>query len=300
MRYEKLDLNLLVALEVLLEEKNITKSAYRLHLSQSATSGILSRLRDYFDDDLLVQMGKQMHITPLAAEMQQPVSEVLSTIRNRIIDKKINTPELSNRNFKIIASDYIMQVILADLLAHLNKVAPGITFEFMSTFAGDLDTLAKQGPDLIIAPTAFLVDGYSSEEILHDEFVCIADKNNSKIHDKVTVEQFSEIGHVTIGYEKASQLSIEKWMVDTDEVNRRVEVIVNDFSSMFFTVINTERVALAPKRLAEINAKHLPIKVYDIPFKTPQLSESMMWHQSLNNDPLHKWLREQIANHALV
>ena len=297
MRYEKLDLNLLVALEVLLEEKNITKSAYRLHLSQSATSGILSRLRDYFDDDLLVQMGKQMHITPLAAEMQQPVSEVLSTIRNRIIDRKISTPELSNRNFKIIASDYVMQVVLADLLADVMRIAPNITFEFMSTFAGDFHNLAKQGADLIIAPSAFMLDGYSSQEVLDDEFVCIADQNNSKLNGPITLEQFADIGHVTIGYEKASQLSIEKWMVDSDEVNRRVEVIVNDFSSMFFTVINTERVALAPKRLAEMNAKHLPIKIYDIPFKTPQLNESMMWHPSLDNDPLHKWLREQILKH---
>lgn len=297
MRYEKLDLNLLVALEVLLEEKNITKSAYKLHLSQSATSGILARLRDYFEDDLLVQMGKQMHITPFAAEMQEPVSEVLNTIRNCIIDKKINTPELSNRNFRIIASDYIMQVVLADLLASLTKVAPNITFEFMSTFSGDLYTLAKQGADLVIAPSAFMIDGYSSEEILVDDFVVIADENNSKLDGQITLEQFIDIGHVTIGYEKASQLSIEKWMVDANEVNRRVEVVVNDFSSMFFTVINTERVALVPKRLAELNAKHLPIKFYDAPFKAPQLRESLMWHPSLNNDPIHKWLIEQIIKH---
>ncbi|WFO20646.1 LysR family transcriptional regulator [Pseudoalteromonas sp. H100] len=100
MRFEHLDLNLLVALDVLLEEKNITKSAKRLHLSQSATSSILGRARIFFEDDLLVQVGKTMQPTPFALELQVPITEVLTTIRGVIIGKRFNDPLKSERHFK--------------------------------------------------------------------------------------------------------------------------------------------------------------------------------------------------------
>jgi len=300
MRYEKLDLNLLVALEILLDERSITKSAYRLHLSQSATSGVLSRLRLYFEDDLLVQMGKKMHMTPYALELQKPVSEVLATIRSSIIEKKLNKPELSQRNFKIVTSDYMVLVLLSHVLADISKIAPNITFELSSIFTGEIENLVKSGADLVIAPSAFSLDNYSSVQLTSDEFICIADENNSLLKDVdyLNTETYTELGHVALGYDKSIQLSIEKWMVDTVEINRRVEVFVNDFSSMLYTVLNTDRVAIMPKQFAENHAKHLPLKLFDIPFKTPALTESMMWHPTLENDPMHKWLREKIIEHA--
>ena len=299
MRFEQLDLNLLVALDILIEEQNITRSAERLHLSQSATSGILSRLRAFFEDDLLVQIGKKMQPTPFALELQGPVAGVLATVRGSIIGKKANNPEQSERHFKIVASDYIIQVLLSHMVVEVAKTAPKATFEFLSPFAHEVNILAKGGADLMMAPEAVMLDTYSSAPLVSDELVCIADINNTLIGDELSLEQFNSLGHVSVGFARASHLSIEPWLIETMEINRRVEIITNDFSTMIYTLLNTKRIAILPRHFADVHAKRGAIKIVKLPFKSPLLRESMMWHPTLENDPMHRWLRQRIIECAV-
>ena len=296
MRFEQLDLNLLVALDILLEEKNITRSAERLHLSQSATSGILARLRAFFEDDLLVPMGKKMLPTPLALELHGPVAGVLATVRGSIIGKKATNPQQSERHFKIIASDYIVQVLLSKVVVAVARLAPRVTFEFLSPFAHEVSILSKGGADLMLAPEAVMLDNFTSMDLVSDELVCIADINNQQVGTELSIEQFNSLGHVSVGFAKASHLSIEQWLVETMEINRRVEIITNDFSTMIYTLLNTERIAILPRHFAEMHAQRQAIKIVKLPFETPKLKESMMWHPTLENDPIHRWLREQIID----
>jgi LysR family nod box-dependent transcriptional activator len=298
MRFEQLDLNLLVALDILLEEQNITRSAERLHLSQSATSGILSRLRAFFEDDLLVQIGKKMQPTPLALELHGPVAGVLATVRGSIIGKKANNPEQSERHFKIIASDYIIQVLLSHVVAELAILAPKVTFEFLSPFAHEVNILARGGADMIMAPEAVMLNTYPSAPLVNDELVCIADINNDLLSDKLSLEEFNSFGHVSVGFGRASHLSIEPWLIETMEINRRIEIITNDFSTMLYTVLNTKRIAILPRHFADVHAMRGAIKIVKLPFDAPKLKESMMWHPTLENDPMHRWLRQKILNSA--
>lgn len=113
MRFNHLDLNLLVALDVLLEEQNITRAAERLHMTQSATSGVLARLRTYFEDELLVQVGRKMQPTPYATELAKPVREVLLTIQSSITAKPVFDPATSKRHFRLVTSDYLISVLFA-------------------------------------------------------------------------------------------------------------------------------------------------------------------------------------------
>lgn len=298
MRFEQLDLNLLVALDILLQEKNITRSAERLHLSQSATSGVLSRLRAYFEDDLLVQIGKKMHPTPFALELQGPVAGVLATIRGSIIGRKTSNPEESERHFKIIASDYIIQSLLRHMLAKLAVIAPNITFEFLSPFAHDVSILTKGGADLMVAPESVMVDNYPNQPLIKDEMVCVADINNEHIHGTLTEEQYASFGHVSVGIAKTSMLSIEKWLFDKMEANRKVEIITNDFSTILYSLMNTNRIAILPKLFVEAHAKEKLVKIVKLPFDVPPLRESMMWPPTLDNDPVHRWLRQHIVDCA--
>lgn len=294
MRFEQLDLNLLVALDILLEEQNITRSAERLHLSQSATSGILSRLRGFFDDDLLVQIGKKMHPTPFALELQGPVAGVLATIRGSIIGKKANNPEKSERHFKIIATDYVIQVLLSKMVAKVAKLSPHVTFEFLTPFTHEMNLLSRGGADMMVAPEAIVLDGHSSQSLISDELICIADINNHEVGSTLTLEQFNSMGHVSVGFARVSLLSIEQWLTKTLETNRRIEVITSDFSTMVNAVLNTNRIAILPKHFADMYAHKNMLKVIKLPFEPPKLKESMMWHPTLDNDPMHRWLREQI------
>jgi LysR family transcriptional regulator, nod-box dependent transcriptional activator len=298
MRFEQLDLNLLVALDILLEEQNITRSSERLHLSQSATSGILSRLRAFFEDDLLVQIGKKMQPTPFALELQGPVAGVLATVRGSIIGRKANNPEQSERHFKIIASDYIIQILLRHMVAELAKSAPRVTFEFLSPFAHEVSILAKGGADIMMAPEGVMLSEYPNASLVTDELVCIADTNNTLVGDELTFEKFNSLGHVSVGFARASHLSIEQWLIQTMETNRRVEVITNDFSTMIYTLLNTNRIGILPKHFAQMHVQSQAVKIVKLPFETPKLKESMMWHPTLENDPMHRWLRQQILDKA--
>ena len=298
MRLEQLDLNLLVALDVLLEKQNITKSAERLHLSQSATSGILSRLRIYFEDDLLVQVGRKMQPTPYALELQGPVSGVLATIRGSIIGKRVIEPSQSNRHFKIIASDYIIQNVFSHVLLDLANSAPNLTFEFLTPFTHDTSALSRGGADIMIAPDFVITDDYSCERLVTDDLVCIADKNNELIANEISVEQFTSLGHVSVGFSKVSHLTIEKWMIETMGINRKVEIITNDFTSMIFTTLNSNRLAVLPRYFAEKHSLNKEFKILDLPFDAPKLKESIMWHPTLDSDPMHRWLRERIIYHS--
>ncbi|WOI36373.1 LysR family transcriptional regulator [Alteromonas sp. CI.11.F.A3] len=298
MRFEQLDLNLLVALDILLEEQNITRSAERLHLSQSATSGILSRLRAFFEDDLLVQIGKKMQPTPFALELQEPIAGVLATVRGSIIGKKANNPEQSERHFKIVATDYVVQVLLRHVVVAVAKLAPNVTFEFMSPFAHEINVLSKGGADMTIAPEVAMLDIYSCAPLTTDELVCIADINNKLVDDVLTLEQFSSLGHVSVGYARTSHLSIEHWLFEQMEITRRVEILTNDFSTMIYTLLNTNRIAILPQHFAETHAQREFFKIVKLPFETPPLKEIMMWHPTLENDPMHRWLRQKIIESA--
>lgn len=294
MRVEQLDLNLLLALEILLEEQNITRSAERLHLSQSATSSILARLRSYFEDDLLVQVGRQMQPTPYALELEAPVKQILGIVRASITSKRQNNPELSQRHFRIIASDYITQVVICPLLAKINQLAPAVTFEFLTPFSHGAELLAKGGADFFISPEARMIDTYPHEFLIEDELVCIGDPAFYPDQVALTEEVFFATGHVSVGFERISRFSFEDWFKENLGHERKIDIISNDFNTLCLSLIGTPRLAMIPAKFAEQQLSRLPLKQFDIPFTPPKLLEYAAWHPTLDGDPMHRWLRELI------
>ena len=118
------DLNLLVALDALLRECNVTHAGNRLNLSQPAMSGALARLRDHFQDELLVPAGRRMIRTPLAEKLVQPVHEILLQIRGTLEARPLFDPATSTRHFSIAASDYVIAVLIADVLRSVRCPRP--------------------------------------------------------------------------------------------------------------------------------------------------------------------------------
>src|SRR5580698_11137414 len=129
-RYHKLDLNLLTALKALLAEKNVTRAGEAVHVTQSAMSGILSRLRDYFGDPLIVQVGRKMELTSLAESLVEPVNDVLLRIDATIATRPEFNPLTTRRHFSVVASDYSIHVLLLDVLRRVHHDAPGMSLEF--------------------------------------------------------------------------------------------------------------------------------------------------------------------------
>ena len=157
MRFHHLDLNLLVALDALLTEANVSRAARQCALSQSAMSGVLARLRAHFEDDLLVQVGRKMVLTTLARSLAAPVRDLLLQAQSVAVTRATFDPSSSARQFVMMASDYVATVILADLNRALAKTAPGISVMLRPLgdprMRGDFD---DGKVDFVILPDEFL------------------------------------------------------------------------------------------------------------------------------------------------
>lgn len=294
MRFEHLDLNLLVALDILLEECNITRAAERLNMTQSATSGILRRLRTFFDDELLVQVGRKMLPTPYAQELREPVREVMLKIRSSIITKQAFDPSTSKRHFRIVSADFAITVLLSGVLRTLQQEAPHLTFEILSAFHQPENLLERGEADFLIVPERYTVEGHPSELLFVEEHVCVVCRDNPLVGEHVTFEKYMQMGHVTVGFGSSLKLSIEDWFIKKYNITRRIEVISSDFNTLPQLVVGTQRIATMHKRLAQYYVQYLPIRLVPTPVKLPAMREHLQWHRAMANDPLHRWVREKI------
>ena len=295
MRFHHLDLNLLVALDILLDEQNITRAAERLHMTQSATSGVLGRLRTFFEDELLVQVGRKMQPTPYALELAKPVREVLLTIRSSITAKPVFEPASSKRHFRLVASDYLISVLFAQVLQKIHQQAPHITFEMISPGDGSAELLMRGEVDMMIVPERYIIDGHPHKLLFEEEHVCVVWNGNTQVGDSLSLEQYMDMGHVSVGFGRTRHLSIEEWFMNQYGFNRRIEVITNDFNTLPQLVVGTQRIATMHQRLARLYAEHLPLRILNPPVKIPVMREVMLWHRSVDGDPMHRWLRERIS-----
>lgn len=295
MRFNHLDLNLLVALDVLLEEQNITRAAERLHMTQSATSGVLGRLRSYFEDELLVQVGRKMQPTPYALELGKPVREVLLTIQSSITAKPVFAPTTSKRHFRLVTSDYLISVLFAQVIQKIHQEAPNITFEMIGPGDNSGELLIRGEVDLMIVPERYIIEGHPSRLLFEEEHVCVVWQGNTQVGDSLTLEQYMEMGHVSVGFGRTRHMSIEEWFMTQYGFNRRLEVITNDFNTLPQLVVGTQRIATMHQRLAHLYAGYLPLRILQPPVKIPVMREFMLWHRSVDGDPMHRWLRERIS-----
>ena len=298
MRFKHLDLNLLVALDVLLEEQNITRAAERLHMTQSATSGVLGRLRTYFEDDLLVQVGRKMMLTPLARDLEIPVREVLLKIQTSITAKPVQDIAESKRHFRIMASDYLISVLFAEVIREVNQQAPLMTFELISPGETAREMLMRGEVDLMIAPDHYIVKEHPSQLLFEEQHVCVVCQDNQAVGERLTLEPYLELGHVSVVFGRNRTPGIEEWFMSEYGCKRRLEVITHDFNTLPQLVIGTQRVATVHGRLARLYARNLPLRIVPPPVNLPAMQEYMSWHRSLDRDPVLAWLRGKLLEMA--
>lgn len=298
MRFNRLDLNLLVALDVLLAERSITRAAKRLNLSQSATSGVLARLREYFEDELLVQVGRNMVMTPLAASLEGPVRSVLLQIQSTIETKPAFLPEESTRQFRVIASDYPTSVLLTEVTRQLSLLAPKITVEILMPSDGPAELLERGEVDLLIMPEKYILDEHPCEVLFEDTYSCVVWASNSLVKDRLSIEQYMSLGHVATMWGNRQQPSFEEWFLKSTGLSRRIEVTVGNFNTLPQLVIGTNRIATMHTRLARMFANYYPLRLLSPPMDIPRIVLKMQWHKFLDKDPAHIWFRELVARVA--
>lgn len=293
-----LDLNLLVVLDALLTEKNVTRAGLRVHMSQSATSGSLARLRVFFHDELLVSVGRNMVLTPLAQSLAAPVREIILQIQATVAATAEFDPTQSKRRFRVMGSDYVMTVLMTEVIQRAEREAPHITFELRQTKSSFLDELNRGEIDLVLIPDIFTAEDQPKEMLFEDQHVCVVWQENSLVGETISFEQYLQMGHVIMAFDDARNPSFDEWFLKNFGYTRRLEVIAPAFTLLPAMVVGTNRVATMHSRLAKLYAKYLPLSLIPFPMEIPKIVEMMQWHKYQDLDPGCIWLRKILQEAA--
>ncbi len=294
MRFGRLDLNLLVALDVLLAERNVTIAADRLCLSQSAMSGALGRLREYFDDELLINTGRKMVLTPRAESLILPIRNVLLQIKTTITTTPEFVPADCDRQFSLVLSDYSLEVLVAKALQRIALQAPNLTFEIAPIGDRPIAQLESREIDLLVTIDQAVSEQHPKASLFTDNYVAIAWSNNDLIGETLDLDTYCRMGHVCVQFGKARLPTMEEYFLQTLKIRRRTEIRAPSFTAAPSLVVGTQRIATVHQRLAELAAQHMPLKIYPLPFEIPGVTQVVQWHTSASDDLALQWVVGQI------
>ena len=295
MRLDRFDLNLLVMLDALLEERNVTRASERLHVGQSAASGALARLREHFSDELLVSVGRRLELTPLAQSLVEPVRDIVLRTRAALALKPGFDPALAERRFAVCASDYVTTVLLARAVRQLALHAPRLAIDLRSPPKDVLESFERGSIDLLVMPEQYASRvSHPQQRLFEDTQICMVRAEHDGVDTALTMDQYMELGHVAVRFGDERSVAFEEWFLPRTGRQRRIECSADSFAVVPQLVVGTQRVATLHKRMAKHFVQHHALRMVDAPFEMPPLIEVMVWPRHLEHDPGHAWLRQQI------
>lgn len=295
MNIKSLDLNLLVALKALLEEKHITRAAIRVGLSQPAMSRALARLREVFNDPLLVRGANGLDLSARANDIYQPLLNVFSEIHH-IMTPSFSQPEMMQGEITIATRDNEMVTILPQVLNCISKEAPGLTFRIISLVGDDLSPLEQNKVDFIMTGTDSKSATLCRSILYKEDFVCLVATNNP-VAQHFTLEEFVKMNHCLV-----SITGFGPGLVDTilaqKGLQRKIVIMVPHFLAASYIVANTDLVVTLPRRVGLLLSQHKKITVLEPPIKIPSFCIYLYWHIRNQNNPTHTWLRKIIRGNC--
>jgi len=292
MRFDKVDLNLLVALDALLDCCSVTEAARQLHITQSAMSNALRRLRVHFDDQLLVPLGRRMVSTERGQALRDPLREILLRIQQALTPVVDFDPTKSTRCFKLAVSDYFAFSYVPTLVEFCCLKGYSVTFDVQSLQPSITDGLNRGDIDLLIIPEIYCAEGHPSAPLFEDDWVCIASFEHPST---LTEEDFFAATHVIKGRVHDTYLPLDEWAVKRLGRQRHIVATVPQYSYLPRTIANTQHIATVPRRLATLHGMWTPLAVIDAPIAIPPLAEMMQWNAIHQNDSGLEWLRSTMS-----
>jgi DNA-binding transcriptional LysR family regulator len=293
-RLKGLDLNLLIALDILLEEGSVSRAAERMHLSQPAASAALGRLRDYFKDELLVLHGKRMIPTSYAETLRPEVKRILDKV-DAVISMSVEfDPARSERVFRVMASDYITLVLLIPLAAKLESVAPNIRLDIRLPDDVVEAEFERGDVDLKLVPEQFLSTQHPAELIFVEPHVIVGWKDNPVFQGTVTEEDFYAASHVGVRIGPAALPSFTEGNLEAMGRQRKMAAHVPNFSVMSWFLLGTMRLAVMQQRLAKSYEAVMPLKTAPLPFEIPPMRVMAQSHSARASDQGLRWLLTEV------
>lgn len=290
---KNVDLNLLIALEALLEEKSVTHAGNRLFLSQSAMSRALARLRDIFGDQLLVQCGRSSVLTPRAESLQPELQQILASIRKFVAPREFQ-PASAEGRMTISASDAMIASFLAETIRKIVFEAPKVHFSLRDPQSNDSDLLRQGHLDLLLLARRPESDLHSVELLIDNRLSCLVSKGHPLAGRKLTKSAFLQYGHVELVTPTGRLIESR---LETKGYRRRVALTARSLISAAAIAAQTDWIFTVPTVFALTAIKMFDLAMLDLPFKLvepdePPIALFMVWHERCHSDPLHAWVRE--------
>ena len=306
MNISRVDLNLLVYLDVLLRECNVTRAAEELGISQPAMSNSLRRLRDLFGDPILVRTSDGMTPTDRALELQPMVRRVLSAAEQAILPKTEFNPMESSRIFRIMASDYTESTLLPVLLRELRKQAPNIRLDIMTPSDVSFHDVERGKVDMVINRFDSLPQSFHQVHLWDDSFSCVMSSNNP-VKDNWNLQSYLSSKHIWVSKtgmgvgvgmtpDDVQRLGWVDEALSKQGVKRDISLFTRHYQVALLLAEQDDLIVTIPSMSAKSIAGSDRVVILEPPFEIERMRLKMVWSPLLQHDPGHKWLRQLIKS----
>ncbi|WP_324728992.1 LysR family transcriptional regulator [Pseudomonas chlororaphis] len=289
----RLDINLLLTLDVLLAEHNVTRAAQRLNLSQPSVSVHLAKLREIFGDPLLLPGPRGMRPTARADELREPLRRALEALELAVSPASPFDPGAAANTWSVSASDYGESTVILPALAGLRAAAPGTRLAVLELEPGRLVRQAEQGSiDLALHTSEDSPPGLRRRVLFSERYVLVGRAGHPRLQRRPSLAQFGKLEHVVVSPDGGGFHGVTDSALGEVGLTRRVVLSVPHFLFVLSALASTDLVAMLPARLVRDNPA---LKVVEPPLEVPGYEMAMLWHERCHRDPAHQWLREFIV-----
>lgn len=297
----RVDLNLLVVFDALMSERQVTRAAARVRLTQPAVSHALRRLRLLFDDELFTRGPGGMQPTARAEDLHVPVRAALAHVRAALGSQTSFDPASVRRTFRLAMTEVMTLELLPRLIALVRQRAPGIDLVILGSGAGEAGDMVAEGEaDLGLGVLPHLAEGLLSQQLYTDALFCVVDRHHPRLRNgTLSQEDYLAASHVTVAGPRHVGIELDEIMARLG-LARRVVAVLPHYVAIPAVILGTDLVGHIRERLVSIHANRRDLLLFPppIPQPVPPLRFLQVWHMRDERDAGHRWMRELIAEAA--
>ena len=293
--FRSFDLNLLISLFALLEERHISRAAERVGMSQPGMSRALNRLRKEFRDPLLVKGANGFELTPRAAALYGPLSQILSDIMGMYSPPSFD-PSAASGEFCISALDYEFIVLLPLITERLRVLAPGISIKAVPFVNEDFDALMRGDVHLVLSAHEDVPETLFRQPLFTEHNVCMVNPLFQEATKDLSLDKFSELEHVWVYLRSPDPGKIDKTLSDIGLNRNIVNIAPTFFLSAFTVASSTNLITVLPGRVEKRLRNNMPITKIDAPIAFEEFKIYQIWHERHHNDEMHKFIRKLLVD----
>lgn len=296
----RVDLNLLLPLDALLEHRHVTRAAEAVGIGQSAMSAALARLRRVFDDPLLVRSGRLHELSPLGQSLVEPVRAALVSLEQVLSTRPDFDAGSDERTFTIVASDYVTLILLRPLLERLYDEAPRVAVNVIPVSGATEAELQQSRVDLVIMPRELASGGmhrFPSRELFTDRYVAAVWEHHREVGERIDREDLERLRYVRYHGASGGGAFVDRQLTALG-IRTEVALSTQTFTLVPWLLPGTSLFAFVHERLLRATSVRRELRVVECDIPLRPIVETMYWHPVFHNDPAHYWLRERVATLA--